>query len=226
MKSLFTLICLSFAMLMSAQPIETFVNSSGITLKDTDENQRINLDGNAKLIEIRINDSLMLHIQGGHTTSIKLLNTLSQKEIGMELQSDGTFSIGEFDGAPPPELGSTLTISNGLFRPAPNTQAIATGNQERLRITADGDIGIGTLTPLERLDVDGGVRIGFAPLRPLTYPHFDLKIDELGILYKTESTIPDGPQQGALLELIEKQNRAIEALTSRLTILEEKVKID
>ena len=57
---------------------------------------------------------------------------------------------------------SVLNIRNGLFRPAPDTQALATGSQERLRITSTGDIGIGTLTPLERLEVDGGVRIGFS----------------------------------------------------------------
>ena len=220
---------MSFVMLLSAQPIKTFVNPSGITLKDLSENQTINLDGNAKLIEIRINDSLMLNIQGGHTTSIKLLNPFDSIEIGMELYSDGTFSFGEFEGAPPPELGSTLNIRNGLFRPAPNTQAIATGNQERLRITADGDIGIGTLTPLERLDVDGGVRIGFAALEPgpITYPYYDLKIDEEGIIFKTLPTSPpDGPQQGALLEFVEKQNRTIEALTKRLAKLEERVKMN
>ena len=58
--------------------------------------------------------------------------------------------------------GDPTNISNGLFRPAPNTQALATGNQERLRITSTGDIGIGTLTPQERLDVNGGIRIGFS----------------------------------------------------------------
>lgn len=57
---------------------------------------------------------------------------------------------------------SLLNISNGLFRPAPNTQAIATGNEERLRITSNGDIGIGTLAPTERLDVTGGIRVGFS----------------------------------------------------------------
>lgn len=229
MKSLFTLICLSFAMLMSAQPIETFVNSSGITLKDTDENQRINLDGNAKLIEIRINDSLMLHIQGGHTTSIKLLNTLSQKEIGMELQSDGTFSIGEFGGSPPLEFGSVLNIINGLYRPSDNNIAIATGNQERLRINDNGKIGIGTNDPTEILDVNGRVRIrDIGILDPVPDPPvYNLVVTEDGILFRPESPIPpEEPPQQELLELIENQNQTIEALTKRLASLEEKMKLN
>ncbi|MCF8368636.1 MAG: hypothetical protein K9G76_06305 [Bacteroidales bacterium] len=57
--------------------------------------------------------------------------------------------------------GKSLNIRNGLLRPAPDTQALATGGLERLRITANGDIGIGTISPLERLDVQGGLRVGY-----------------------------------------------------------------
>lgn len=55
-----------------------------------------------------------------------------------------------------------LSIRNGIFRPAPDTQALATGAEERLRITPSGEIGIGTLTPAERLEVNGGIRVGLS----------------------------------------------------------------
>ena len=44
----------------------------------------------------------------------------------------------------------------GLFTTAPGTNSVA----ERMRITSDGDVGIGTTAPAAKLDVDGGVRIG------------------------------------------------------------------
>jgi len=56
----------------------------------------------------------------------------------------------------------TTNIVNGIFRPAPNNLGLVTGSQERLRITDTGDIGIGTITPAEKLDVDGGIRVGFS----------------------------------------------------------------
>ncbi len=44
-------------------------------------------------------------------------------------------------------------IQNGLFRPQDNTIALVTGFQERLRITPDGSIGIGTINPAGDLDL-------------------------------------------------------------------------
>jgi len=63
-----------------------------------------------------------------------------------------------------PGGNKAVNIRNGLFRPEPDGLSIATGNQERIRITSNGDIGIGTVGPLERLDVDGGIRIGYSAL--------------------------------------------------------------
>lgn len=231
MKPFFTFLCLLTTLLLSAQNIETFVNPTGITLKDQTDTERINLDGETKRVVIKINDSLLLNIQGGLPTSIKLVNLSTLKETGFEVDHDGAFAFGEFEPSLPssPSGSSILNIRNGLFRPAPDTQALATGNEERLRITSTGDIGIGTPTPVAKLDIEGGIRIGLLPLLdpepiPPPFPIFDLKIDENGIVYKRESQmIPDGPQQGAMLELIESQNQAIQALTKRIASLEKKM---
>ena len=42
-----------------------------------------------------------------------------------------------------------------------NTQGFFTAGTERMRITADGDIGIGTASPTEKLEVDGDIRCDY-----------------------------------------------------------------
>lgn len=95
-------------------------------------------------------------IMDGTDTLFKVID--GQIRIPGNGQTEGIAFMGDYakngDG--------TTNIVNGLFRPAPNTQALTTGGMERLRITSTGDIGIGTPAPLEKLDVDGGVRIGFS----------------------------------------------------------------
>ncbi len=66
--------------------------------------------------------------------------------------SDGT--------AGAPGLYFAANTNTGIYRPASNTLAIATGGTEKLRVDASGNVGIGTASPVEALDVNGAVRIG------------------------------------------------------------------
>ena len=68
-------------------------------------------------------------------------------------------------------LGSTATAVNphrsgdlttGLYSDTASTVEIATSGTQRLRITATGSVGIGTATPSQLLDVNGGVSAGIS----------------------------------------------------------------
>jgi hypothetical protein len=50
-----------------------------------------------------------------------------------------------------PSLAFAASPSTGMWRPAPDALAVSTAGAERLRVTADGSVGIGTASPLARL---------------------------------------------------------------------------
>ena len=56
---------------------------------------------------------------------------------------------------------NTSTPSAGafLYRPASNTLALGSNSAERMRIDSSGNVGIGTTAPVEKLGVDGGIRL-------------------------------------------------------------------
>jgi len=52
-----------------------------------------------------------------------------------------------------------VTTGNGMYLPTTNTVAFSTNGGERLRITAGGNVGIGTTSPSQKLDVSGSIAI-------------------------------------------------------------------
>lgn len=212
--------CLLFT--LAAQPVETHVNSNGLSLKDNAMVERITLDGNTKRILIAINDSLSLDIQGGLMTFIKVFNTQSGAEIGIEIDQDGAFGFGEFGGILVPESLPITSLRNGIFRPAPNTQAIATDFQERLRINPDGNIGIGTLEPLERLHIDGNIRIESLDIDPTLEDL--LVIDPVSKVVKTRpASSLILPSAARMIRQDEEQDLVIRELLQRIEVLEKQI---
>jgi hypothetical protein len=59
-----------------------------------------------------------------------------------------------------PSFAFSADPNTGLFSPAADTFAVATGGTERLRITSGGFVGIGTTTPQTNLHVFGAMQIG------------------------------------------------------------------
>ena len=221
MKSVVTILLGILCMFANGQNARTLVDSSGLIIEDNMGTERLILNGDLNTIDVRINDSLVLRIQGTDPASITLINELSGALIGMEVGSDGSFAIGEFV-APLASTRSILNIQNGLFRPEPNTQALATNNAERLRITPSGDIGIGTLDPIARLDVEGGIRIGLAEDDP-TLEHL-LVWDPATGLVRARHVLTLPPVNDSLVmaehELLIRQAARIELLTEKIQSLE------
>ncbi len=56
-------------------------------------------------------------------------------------------------------LGFANDTDTGLFRPGSDTLAFATAGMERMRVAADGRVGVGTDNPIELLHVNGNVRL-------------------------------------------------------------------
>lgn len=78
-------------------------------------------------------------------------------------QSGDTYSfprVAEFSAgtAAAPALTTTGDTDTGVFFPAANTWAVATGASERMRITSGGNVGIQTTNPQAALDVVGSIR--------------------------------------------------------------------
>ena len=59
-----------------------------------------------------------------------------------------------------PALGFINSTNMGLYRPGANTMALVTGGAEAIRLTGTQSIGLGTTTPANRLDVNGGMAVG------------------------------------------------------------------
>ena len=73
--------------------------------------------------------------------------------------SEGTISLQAGTSAIP-SLTSATDVTTGAFFPAAGVVALATAALERLRVTADGRLGIGTTTPSGLLDVaDNKLRV-------------------------------------------------------------------
>ena len=56
-----------------------------------------------------------------------------------------------------PSLGTTGDENTGVFFPAADTVAVSTNGTERMRITSTGQVGIGTSSPTEKLQVSGTI---------------------------------------------------------------------
>src|SRR6185503_4132148 len=59
-----------------------------------------------------------------------------------------------------PAFAFVANTNTGVFNPVSNALAFATAGIERLRVSTNGNVGIGTNTPSAKLDVAGNVSVG------------------------------------------------------------------
>lgn len=80
-----------------------------------------------------------------------------------------------------PAIGFSGDTNTGLFSPATDNFAVTTSGTERIRILADGKVGINKTTPAEVLDVAGNIQLTagqyFAPLGLVTAPTYSFTGD-------------------------------------------------
>jgi hypothetical protein len=81
---------------------------------------------------------------------------------------------------------------NGIYRPLANTMAFATCSRERMRITPGGNIGIGTISPTQRLDVVGNLRVRNQPDSQGNSLNDIVVVDSTGVLHTRDiNTLSD-----------------------------------
>ena len=76
-------------------------------------------------------------------------------EFGPVLTGTGTVSAAADGTAASPGIAFASDLNTGIYRPGADQLAISTNGTERLRITSDGKLGLGTSSPAQLLDVRG-----------------------------------------------------------------------
>ena len=138
------------------------------------------------------------------------------------------------------------TVSGG------GVNEVSSANYERFRITSNGNVGIGTSTPRERLSVNGNIRAKEVKVETANWPDYVFKpgykittLPELEKYIKTNQHLPDFPtalnvensgvelgdmikkllknQEELTLHLIE-QNKKMEILRQQVSVQEQLIK--
>lgn len=88
-------------------------------------------------------------------------STIAHRDGSGRIDAGG--SLGAVDGsAAAPSLGFSSDTDTGLYRPAANMLGFACGGNERMRLAADGKLGLGTAAPACLFDLAGGGASGGA----------------------------------------------------------------
>jgi|GEM_PF-5414702 len=137
------------------------LNDSNVVISDVSGESRLKKD---LLIGSGTQSPLAtLHVNG--TTYLNGVTTIATAGRIQSEASGGARMLGAQGNTPAqPAIGFFATNGvddggggNGIYRPASNAMAFATGSTERMRISSSGYLGIGNSSPTERLSVTGNI---------------------------------------------------------------------
>jgi hypothetical protein len=93
-------------------------------------------------------------VQSGSTVKVTVADLTAGRAVSA---STATLSAGS---AAAPCITTTGDVNTGIFFPAADTIAFTEGGAESMRIDSSGQVGIGTASPTQKLDVAGGMKGG------------------------------------------------------------------
>ena len=98
---------------------------------------------------------------GNESTTPLNIQTLNSQQTRFGIGTQSSPGIVFYDGS-----NGVSDNDTGFWHPSSNNIGISTAGLERLRIDSSGNIGIGTATPSEKLDVSGGIgHVGWKTFR-------------------------------------------------------------
>jgi hypothetical protein len=139
-------------------------------------------DGNALAFKVA-NDGL---IGIGTATPQAKLHVVGSVKATTSISSDTQFLGQSSDTATAPSFSFAANPNTGVFQPAPSNLAVTTNGTERMRVLANGNVGIGTTDPQANMHIHGFIGnvlkvTGFAPLIDLTATSTDNATRPVGI---------------------------------------------
>ncbi len=150
-----------------------------------------------------------------HVAGTTLLNGVTTIANGQRIRSEvagGARMLGSQGNTPASPaigfMGSGVDDGgggNGIYRPAANVMAFATGSTERMRITSGGAVGLGTTSPGAKLDVNGAARTttleitGGSPLQQPLVGWGDDNFDQITVPNGSFTVVAAGQYHGVAI---------------------------